>query len=92
VFDDLQKNPLQEDELTKIKQYYSGQFRGGFDGPFAMSGKYLHLLYRGLGEDYYASVLPGIWSVTPQQLIQLANNYLNPNAFIHVQSGDVKIK
>jgi len=88
IFEDLKSNPLSDEELTKIKQYYSGQFRGGFDGPFAMGGKYQHAMYRGLNMDYYSTVLPGIWAVTADEIIALANNYLDPRSFIHVLSGD----
>ncbi|MEN9318498.1 MAG: hypothetical protein RL712_1068 [Bacteroidota bacterium] len=88
IFDDLKSNLLSDNELNKIKQYYSGQFRGGFDGPFAMGGKFQHLLYRGLDMGYYANVLPGIWRVTAEEVRELANNYLDPESFIHVLSGD----
>jgi len=88
IFTDLKSNLLSDNELTKIKQYYSGQFRGGFDGPFAMGGKYQHAMYRGLTMDYYSTVLPGIWAVTSEEIMVLANNYLDPESFIHVLSGD----
>jgi zinc protease len=88
IFADLKTNLLSDNELNKIKQYYSGQFRGGFDGPFAMGGKFQHAMYRGLAMDYYATVLPGIWSVTAQDIMALANNYLETDSFIHVLSGD----
>ncbi|MFM8994720.1 MAG: M16 family metallopeptidase [Bacteroidota bacterium] len=88
IFTDLKSNLLSDNELTKIKQYYSGQFRGGFDGPFAMGGKYQHAMYRGLTMDYYSTVLPGIWAVTSEEIMALANNYLDPESFIHVLSGD----
>lgn len=88
IFAELKAEPITEEELDKIKQYYSGQFRGGFDGPFAMGGKFQHAMYHGLTMDYYSTVLPGIWSITPEEILVLANNYLDPNAFIHVLSGD----
>lgn len=88
IFEDLKNNLLSDNELNKIKQYYSGQFRGGFDGPFAMGGKFQHMLYRGLGMEYYAGVLPGIWNVSAEEVRRLANNYLDPETFIHVLSGD----
>jgi predicted Zn-dependent peptidase len=88
IFEDLKNNLLTIEELNKIKQYYAGQFRGGFDGPFAMGGKYQHVLYRNLDLSYYSTVLPGIWSVTAEEVKALANNYLDPQSFIHVLSGD----
>jgi predicted Zn-dependent peptidase len=45
-------------------------------------------MYRGLGEEYYNTVLPGIWSITKEELMSLANNYLHPESFIHVMAGD----
>jgi predicted Zn-dependent peptidase len=88
IFSELKTILLDDSELDKIKQYYSGQFRSGFDGPFSMGGKIQHLMYRGLGEDYYNTVLPGIWSITKEELMSLANNYLHPESFIHVMAGD----
>ena len=88
IFSGLKTILLDDSELDKIKQYYSGQFRSGFDGPFSMGGKIQHLMYRGLGEDYYNTVLPGIWSITKEELMSLANNYLHPESFIHVMAGD----
>lgn len=88
IFEELKQTSLSDIELNKIKQYYSGQFRSGFDGPFAMGNKIQHLMYRGLPNDYYSTVLPGIWAITAKDIIELANNYLHPNSFIHVLSGD----
>jgi predicted Zn-dependent peptidase len=88
IFSGLKTILLDDSELDKIKQYYSGQFRSGFDGPFSMGGKIQHLMYRGLGEEYYNTVLPGIWSITKEELMSLANNYLHPESFIHVMAGD----
>ena len=88
IFSGLKTTLLDDSELDKIKQYYSGQFRSGFDGPFSMGGKIQHLMYRGLEEDYYETVLPSIWSITKEELMALANNYLHPESFIHVLAGD----
>ena len=88
IFESLRTTNLEEGELDKIKQYYSGQFRSGFDGPFSMGGKIQHLMYRDLSSDYYDSVLTNIWSITPLEVKELANNYLHTNSFIQVMAGD----
>ena len=88
IFDSLKQNKITEEELYKIKQYYAGQFRSGFDGPFAMNSKVQHLIYRSLPNDYYNSVLPEIWSITAEEILTAANNYLHATSFITVLSGN----
>ena len=44
IFTTLKKSAISPIELYKIKQYYAGQFRSGFDGPFALSSKIQNLL------------------------------------------------
>jgi len=88
IFQSLKQHKITGEELYKIKQYYSGQFRSGFDGPFAMNSKVQHLIYRGLSNDYYNTVLPNIWAITADELLETANNYLHTTSFITVLSGD----
>ena len=75
--------------IYKIKQYYAGQFRSGFDGPFALSSKIQNLLYRGLPMDYYHSLLSDIWAISAEEIMEAANNYLDPKSFITVLSGNI---
>lgn len=88
IFRDLRDTVIPLENLNKIKQYYAGQFRSGFDGPFGMSSKVQHLLYENLDMDYFETVLPSIWAISPKDLNTLANNYLHKESFIHVLAGD----
>ena len=88
IFQSLKQNKINDEELYKIKQYYAGQFRSGFDGPFAMNSKVRHLIYHGLPTDYYNAILPSIWAITAEEIMETANNYLHTTSFITVLSGD----
>jgi predicted Zn-dependent peptidase len=88
IFQSLKQNKITEEELYKIKQYYAGQFRSGFDGPFAMNSKVQHLIYRSLPNDYYNTILPSIWAISAEEIMETANNYLHTTSFITVLSGD----
>ncbi len=88
IFQNLRDTIMPLETLNKIKQYYAGQFRSGFDGPFAMNSKVQHLLLQGLDIDYFETVLPSIWAISPKDLNHLANNYLHKESFIHVLAGD----
>lgn len=88
IFQSLKENLITEGELYKIKQYYAGQFRSGFDGPFAINSKVQHLIYRGLSNDYYHTVLPSIWAISAEEIKETANNYLHTTSFITVLSGN----
>ena len=89
IFTTLKKSAISPIELYKIKQYYAGQFRSGFDGPFALSSKIQNLLYRGLPMDYYHSLLSDIWAISAEEIMEAANNYLDPKSFITVLSGNI---
>ena len=89
IFASLKKSAISPIELYKIKQYYAGQFRSGFDGPFALSSKIQNLLYRGLPMDYYHSLLSDIWAISAEEIMEAANNYLDPKSFITVLSGNI---
>ncbi len=88
IFQSLKQIKISEEELYKIKQYYAGQFRGGFDGPFAINSKVQHLIYRGLPDDYYNTILPSIWAISAEDIMETANNYLETTSFITVLSGN----
>ena len=89
IFEDLKETLVAEEELQKVKQYYSGIYRSGFDGPFAMSSKVQQILIKRLPQDYYTTVLPTIWSVTAEEIQEVANKYLNVSLFHHVIAGEV---
>lgn len=89
IFVDLRTNLIDLEELTKIKQYYSGIFRSGFDGPFALSSKVQSNIMKHQDTDYYATVLPEIWSITSDEILHCANKYLNNNSFVTALAGNI---
>jgi len=53
-----------------------------------MNSKVQHLIYRGLPKDYYNAILPSVWAITAEEIMETANNYLHTTSFITVLSGD----
>jgi zinc protease len=89
IFADLRLNLIELEELTKLKQYYSGVFRSGFDGPFALSGKVQSNIMKHQDTNYYATVLPEIWSISSEEILHCANKYLNDNSFVTALAGNI---
>jgi predicted Zn-dependent peptidase len=86
---DLKTNLIDLEELTKLKQYYSGVFRSGFDGPFALSGKVQSNIMKHQDAKYYATVLPEIWSINSEEILRCANKYLTDNSFVIALAGNI---
>lgn len=89
IFESIKSTEIEPAELNKIKQYYAGYVRSGFDGPFAMPGKIQYLIYNKLSINYYNELLENIWNVKSSEIKTIANNYLHKESFIHVLAGDV---
>lgn len=85
----LREELVGEEELEKVKRYLSGQYRSGFDGPFSMNVRIPQLMVRGLDYGHYDSALDTIWATSPEEICQLADNYLDPESFVIVLSGKV---
>ena len=80
---------VDNEELDKVKKYLSGQYRSGFDGPFSLNSRIPQLLVRGFDYSHYDRALDTIWNITPSEICQMADNYLNPESFHIVLSGKV---
>lgn len=90
ILSELQKTKISTSELDKAKRYYSGQFRSGFDGPFSLAGKIQQKIQRNLSNNFFNETLSNIWNVTPEQLLELAENELNPSSFIVTMAGKLE--
>ncbi|MBS3913405.1 MAG: insulinase family protein [Bacteroidetes bacterium] len=82
-------DPPRGTELERAKRYFAGQLRTSFDGPFAMAGKMRGLFSRGYTLRHYTTAMDRIWSITTEELCQIADNYLNGESFHKVLAGDI---
>lgn len=90
IMENLRINLVSEEELEKAKRYYSGQFRSGFDGPFSAAAKFQQKIIRNYSDTFYKGTLENIWSIDPEQIKKLAQNYLDPKSFIKVMAGKIQ--
>lgn len=89
IMQQLRTHLIESEELEKAKRYYSGQFRSGFDGPFSAAAKVQQKVMRNYSDSFFDKTLEHIWNITPEQILAVAQNYLDPNTFIKAMAGKV---
>ena len=89
IFNDLRTELINIEELNKLKQYYSGIFRSGFDGPFALSNKVQSNILKHQDHNYYTTVLGEIWSITSEEILSMANRHLIDDSFVIGLAGNL---
>ena len=84
----LQTEPVSENELETVKSYLLGEFLRDFDGPFALAGSFKSINDFGLDYTFYDNYLKILRKITSRELMQLAQDYLNPDDFYTVVVGN----
>lgn len=77
----LRNEPVGDEELLLVKNYLIGTLLGDLDGPFHIIGRWKSMLLNGLDDDYFDKSVATIKSITPGEIQQLANTYLQPEKF-----------
>lgn len=77
----LREEPIDKEELLMTRNYMIGSILGDLDGPFQVIGRWKNLVLNNLDEEYFYNGLQVIRTVTPQELQELANKYLQPAEF-----------
>lgn len=83
----LQNKPLDDLELSLVKNYSIGQLLKNSDGPFAMMDRYLSVTKFGMGLDYYDKVISHLQNITPERIQELAKKYLKWEELVVVSAG-----
>jgi zinc protease len=83
----LQNQLIPQDELQTVKNYMTGKFANELSTVFEQCDKYKSTVFFNLPVDYYSQFIQSVNSVTAEQLLSLANNYLAPEAMIEVVVG-----
>jgi len=83
----LKTELIPEDELELVRNYLSGKILSGLDGPFRLADFYNGLIIYGLDIDYVHRLLHTVKTVTPQELKELAQKYLNTEEMYEVVVG-----
>jgi len=76
------------DELNLVKNQLLGTFLRMVDGSFAASEFFNTLYQLNLDEKYFYNFINTIKTITPQQIRDLAQKYLDPDTMLEVVAGD----
>ena len=74
-------------ELTIVKNYLLGNFLSSLETSFALADKFKNIYFFGQDYSFYDKYIEKINSITPSEIQELANKYLNESAFKSVIVG-----
>ncbi|MFT4093152.1 MAG: pitrilysin family protein [Niabella sp.] len=77
----LREVPVDEEELTLVKNYMMGSILGDLDGPFQLIARWKNIILNDLGDDYFNRSINNIKNITAAELQEVADKYLIPGDF-----------
>jgi len=77
----IREQLIEEEELMITKNYMIGTILGDLDGPFQVAARWKNLVLNNLDEKYFNQGIETIKTVTAEELQQVADKYLRPEAF-----------
>ncbi|MGZ3884825.1 MAG: M16 family metallopeptidase [Bacteroidia bacterium] len=83
----LREELVSTEELETVRNYILGQFLRSVDGPFALAEKFKAVKEFDLDYSYYDAYFKAVQTVTPEELRDLANKYLQEKDLIECVAG-----
>jgi zinc protease len=83
----LKTELIPDEELALVKNYMLGSLLGSLENVFSHADKFKSLFVAGLGYEYYDRYTEIVKTITADDLLKLANQYLNFNGFYKVIVG-----
>jgi len=83
----LKEEKISNEELILVKNYMMGDFLRSFDGPFALSESYRSIIDFDLTPGYFNRAIEAIKTITPEEILQLTNQYLVEENFVTTIAG-----
>lgn len=83
----LKTELIPEEELSLVRNYMLGSLLGSLENVMSHADKFKNIYFAGLDYDYYDRYTQVIKTITSEQLIQLANKYLDLDKFYKVIVG-----
>ena len=77
----LRDEKIDATELMLVRNYMIGTILGDLDGPFQIIGKWKNIILNNLDENYFYESVAEIKNITIEELMVLANKYLQPDRF-----------
>jgi len=88
--DRLRNELVSEEELDLVRNYLLGELLRTFDGPFAIADSITSLYeYNDLDYSFFDKTIEVIKTITPNQIMNLANTYLRNNDLIECVAGPI---
>jgi len=78
---------IADNELSLVRNFMMGSLLGSLENVFSHADKFKNLYFSGMDYDYYEFYTKTVQQITPQQLKDLANQYLNWESFTKVIVG-----
>jgi zinc protease len=86
--DRLRSQLIPESELETVRSYMLGSFLRSIDGPFELADKFKNIMLHGLRYDYYQNFLKTVRTISPAELQNLAQTYLQEDSLYELVVGD----
>jgi predicted Zn-dependent peptidase len=83
----LQTKPVENDELEVVRNYMAGDMIRMFDGPFAIAESFKAVWEFGLDYNYFIRLMNIIRTITPDEILRLANTYYNIDDLYEITAG-----
>jgi predicted Zn-dependent peptidase len=80
----LREELISDEELLLVKNYMMGTNLGDIDGPFQIIARWKNLIINNLDEGYFYDSMNTIKNITPGELKELSNKYLQPEDFFEL--------
>lgn len=90
--ENLQQEPVEEEEFEMVQNYVLGGFLNMLDGPFNVSEVVKTIVTENLPLSYFEELVNAVQQVTAEDMLALSQKYLNPNDFWEVVVGEVDKK
>lgn len=83
----LKTERIPDEELSLVRNYMLGSLLGSLENVFSHADKFKNVYYSGLDNAYYTRYSETVKTVTAQDLMRLANEYLGFDSFYKVIVG-----
>jgi zinc protease len=83
----LSNEPVSNEELSLVRNYLGGTFLRSVDGPFSLAERFKEMHEHDLTIDYYFNLLEKIQTITPDEIMELANRYLSVDSLYQLKVG-----
>ena len=83
----LKKEAVSEEELSLVRNYMLGSMLGSLENALSHADKFKNIYFSGLGYDYYQNYIQTVRNISPEEVLALANKYLNFDSFQKVIVG-----